>query len=281
VPNHGDSNLHDGDVAGRASGTSPESIESSPLVPRDSGRAIGVSFVRFTPRAPHDPRIVLWSKRGAPAAAAFRRIRQRLIERSDPRIILCTSPKPGEGRTTLATNLALAYAELGRPRVLLIEGSLRAAALSKLFGFKPPIGFGAQLIRHREQPDERWVVAQMGTEPLFVMAARPHACTQCSAVLPDTASFCGRCGTAVNHVAPDALDAGAFAAAVRCFRESFDYLVIDAPPVLASGSVTEVLGVADAVVLATLKGHSRRRDLRRAVEQIAPKPVAAVALLDE
>lgn len=265
----------------RVPGVPPESVKSSPLVPRESGRTIGVSFVRFTPRTPHDPRVVLWNKRSPSGAAAFRQLRQQLIAGDDPHTILCTSANPGEGKTTLAANLALAYAEIGRARVLLIEGSLRAAALSEVFGFKPPIGFGAQLVRHRSLPDERWVVVQVGTQPLFVMAAEPHRCPQCAAPLPEDARFCGRCGTTVGHVAADTLDAAGFVAAARRLRETFDYLVIDAPPVLARGGVHEVKDVADAVVLAALKGHSRRRDLRRTVEQISPKTIAAVALLDE
>ncbi|HSY39792.1 MAG TPA: hypothetical protein VLA79_09695, partial [Polyangia bacterium] len=125
---------------------SPESVPSSPLVPRGDGIAIGVSSVRVIPRTPPDPRVVFGVKRSA-AAGAFRRLRQQLMDRGDPRTIVCSSANPGEGKTTLAANLALAYAELGKPRVLLVDGSLRAAALSRLFGFKPPIGFAAQLIR--------------------------------------------------------------------------------------------------------------------------------------
>jgi Mrp family chromosome partitioning ATPase len=274
-----------GPIAAAASdggpGDAPESIQASPLVPRDSGKTIGLSFIRFTPRPPHDPRVVLWGKRSTSAAEEFRRLRQQLIERDDPRTILCTSANPGEGKTTLATNLALTYAELGKTRVLLIEGSVRAAALSGLFGFKPPIGFGAQLLRHRNFPDERWVVVQIGTQPLFVMAAEPPTCPQCAAALPEDARFCGRCGTTVGHVATDLLDAVGFAAAVRRFRESFDYLVIDAPSILARGGLHQVEEVADAIVLAALKGQSLRRDLRLAIDQISPRTIAAVALLDE
>ncbi|HEY5091337.1 MAG TPA: zinc-ribbon domain-containing protein [Polyangia bacterium] len=286
MPEFGDGDGGSGDSdpstrdGARVLGVSPESVKSSPLVPRDNGRAIGVSFVRFTPRTPHDPRALLWNKRSPSGAAAFRHLRQQLIAGNDPRTILCTSANPGEGKTTLATNLALAYAEIGRPRVLLIEGSLRAAALSEVFGFKPPIGFGAQLVRHRSLPDERWVVVQVGTQPLFVMAAEPHRCPQCGAALPEDARFCGRCGTTVGHVAADTLDSAGFVPAVRRFRETFDYLVIDGPPVLARGGIDDVKDVADAVVLAALKGHSRRRDLRGTAEQISPKPIAAVALLD-
>jgi Mrp family chromosome partitioning ATPase len=259
---------------------SPESIPSAPLVPRGDGIAIGVSSVRVIPRTPPDPRVVFGVKRSA-AAGAFRRLRQQLIDRGDPRTIVCTSANPGEGKTTLAANLALAYAEIGKPRVLLVDGGLRAAALSRLFGFKPPIGFAAQLIRHRSSADERWVVAQLGTQPLFVLAADPHCCPQCAMALPEDARFCGRCGTTVGHVAADTLDAVGFRAAARRLRETFDYLIIDAPSILGRGGLTQVQEPADAIVLAALKGKSRRRDLRRSAEQLAPRPIVAVALLEE
>jgi Mrp family chromosome partitioning ATPase len=259
---------------------SPESIPSSPLVPLGDGKAIGVSFVRVTPRTPADPRVVFGVKRSA-AAGAFRRLRQQLLDRGDPRTIVCTSANPGEGKTTLAANLALAYAEIGKPRVLLVDGSLRAAALGRLFGFKPPIGFGAQLIRHRSSADERWVVVQLGTQPLFVLAADPHCCPQCATALPEDARFCGRCGTTVGHVAADTLDAVGFRAAARRLRETFDYLIVDAPAILGRGGLSQVQEPADAIVVAALKGKSRRRDLRRSAEQLAPRSIAAVALLEE
>ena len=77
------------------------------------------------------------------------------------------------------------------------------------------------------------------------------------------------------------MDGVGFASAMERFRRAFDYIIIDAPPVLTSGEVSLIQDVADAVVLATRKGQSDEHSLRRAVEQIAPAPLAAVALLDE
>ena len=84
--------------------------------------------------------------------------------------MLCTSAVRGEGTTTLAANLALAFAELGKYRVLLIEASFRRAAIAEVFGFKPPKGFALQLARHRARPMEPWVVVQVGAAPLYVLA---------------------------------------------------------------------------------------------------------------
>jgi receptor protein-tyrosine kinase len=44
-----------------------------------------------------------------------------------------TSPGPAEGKTTVASNLSIAVAEMGR-RVLLIDGDLRQPKLHKIFG---------------------------------------------------------------------------------------------------------------------------------------------------
>jgi Mrp family chromosome partitioning ATPase len=261
-------------------GPSPDGFvgQTTALVPQDGDG--GICFVRFSPRAPFDERLVMWRDRDSDRAAGFRLLRQRLIDRGDPRTMLCTSPNSGDGKTTLASNLALAFAELGRHRVLLIEAALRSAQLGEVFGFKPPRGFGVQLQRHRANPNDAWVVVQIGQTPLYVLAAEPRCCPHCSAVMVDDARFCGMCGKGVPVGPPTALDAVTFSAAVQRFREAFDYIVVDAPAVLAGGDVNLIQDACEVVVFAAKSGRSEARDLRRAVEQVAPAQVAAVALMD-
>ena len=255
--------------------------ESTALAVQDEQEG-GVRFVRFAPRPPFDERLVFWGNGDSESAASFRLLRQRLIERGDPRTVLCTSAMRSEGTTKLAINLALAYAELGKYRVLLLEATFRRAALGEIFGFKPPKGFGAQLIRHREHPDDPWVVVQIASTPLYIMAAEPHCCPHCAAIITnEAAKFCGMCGKDVGAAASSKLDAMTFAAATKRFRGAFDYLVVDAPPVLANGEVNLIQDAADAIVFAAQKGRSEARNLRRAIDQLAPAPVAAVALLEQ
>lgn len=249
------------------------------LVP--AGETGAISFVKFAPRAPYDDRLAFLQERGSETAAAFRLLRQRLIERGNPRIILCTSPGRYEGKTTLAANLAMAYAELGKHRVLLLEASFRVAALGEVFGFLPPKGFATQLAVHRTRPQDPWVVVQIGGAPLYVMAAEPRACPSCARVLAEDASFCPMCGTKVQVTASGGLDGVSFANTVNLFKQSFDYLIVDAPPVLGGGEVNLIQDAADAIVFATRRGKTEARNLKRAIEQVAPAPVAAVALIDD
>jgi Mrp family chromosome partitioning ATPase len=252
---------------------------SGALIPR--GEEGGIRFVQFAPQPPFDDRLIFWQKRTSDTAAAFRLLRQRLIERGDPRIVLCTSAGRREGKTTLAANLAMAYAELGRHRVLLLEASFRVAALGEVFGFLPPRGFAGQLALHRTRPADPWVVVQIGTAPLYVMAAEPSACPSCGAVIGEDARFCPMCGKKAGTGAHPSIDGVMFSEAIKQFRQSFDYLIVDAPPVLASGEVNLIQDAADAIVFAVRKGRSDARSLRRAIEQVAPAPVAAVALIDD
>jgi Mrp family chromosome partitioning ATPase len=251
---------------------------SSALTLVPPGQNGAISFVRFEPNPPFDERLMFLQDRRSDSAAAFRLLRQRLIERGDPRVILCTSANRHEGKTTLATNLAMAYAELGKRRVLLVEASFRSAALGEAFGFLPPRGFGHQIAQRRSRPKDPWTVVQIGGAPLFVMAAEPRACKSCARILGEAAGFCPMCGTKVEP--PSGIDGVAFSTAINEFRESFDYLIVDAPPVLGGGEVNLIQDSADAIVFATRRGQTEARNLKRAIEQVAPAPVAAVALID-
>ena len=234
--------------------------------------------VSFAPTAPFDARLV-FTDSDARRAGAFRTLRQRLLDAADVHSILCTSANSGEGTTTLAANLALSFAELGRYRVLLIEANFRRASLAALFGFLPPAGFRSQIARHRLHPDEPWAVVQIGSSGLSILAVEPHACPGCAAPLPVWARFCGSCGATVA-IMGGLTDGAGVNAAIASLREVFDFVIIDGPSVLSSGDINVIQDSADAIVMATRRGQSDERSLGRAIEQVAPAPLAGVVLLD-
>lgn len=233
----------------------------------------------FVPQGPFDQRLV-FTDQDARRASAFRILRQRLLDRTGVNCILCTSANPGEGATTLAANLALSFSELDRFRVLLLEANFRRASVASLFGFDPPSGFRGQIVRHRMYPDEPWSVMQIGPPPLFILAMEKNACPRCSAAVPNGARFCGECGTEVGDADAAVMDGAGVNAAIASLREIFDYVIIDAPSVLSSGDINVIQDSADAIVFAVRNGVSDDRSLKRAIDQVAPAPLAGVVLFD-
>ena len=84
-------------------------------------------------------------------AESFRVTLASLLRRPfDAQVILVTSPGPGEGKTTIASNLAIALAEIGR-RVLIIDADFRRPRVHKVFGVVNTWGL-ADLLAEQTRP---------------------------------------------------------------------------------------------------------------------------------
>ncbi|HVR64396.1 MAG TPA: hypothetical protein VMU50_20995 [Polyangia bacterium] len=239
-----------------------------------------IFFVKHTIAPPYDGRLSLLRNRDSERAASYRLLRQRLVERGDPKVIMVTSARRNEGKTTSAANLALALAEQGHARVLLVEANFRAPSLGELFGFKPPRCFSVQLDRHRDRPMDPWVVVQVAPTDLHVVAVHPNCCPSCARVLVPGASFCGDCGRRVTTETLR-LDRATFAASIQRFRKAFDYVVIDGPSALESADVNLIQDTANGIIMVARSQHSDARSLKRAMDQVSPAPVLGVALVED
>ena len=209
------------------------------------------------PDEPLDPRLELVIDADSERAASFRVLRHHLLEAGRPQCVIVSSPQEGEGKTTTAINLALALAECGRAKVLLVETHLRRPQLANVFKFVPPWCFAEQLAAHRHQPMMPWSLIEIPQLWLHVGAVNPR--------IEKT----------------QLLDGPAFAIAVERLRlGGYDHIVVDAPPVLGSADVNLMADAADAVVLALRARTSTTRDLRRAIDQVGATKVAGTVLLE-
>ena len=203
-----------------------------------------------------DPRLAMVIDPDSERSASFRVLRHHLLEHGRPQVVIVTSPQAGDGKTTIALNLALALAECGRAKVLLAEAHLRRPELADVFRLVPPWCFAEQLAAHRNQPMLPWSLVEIPQLWLHVAAISPR--------IEKT----------------QLLDAPAFAIAMERLRLCYDHIVIDAPPVLGSADVNLMADAADAVLLAVRARRSTSRDLRKAIDQIGASKVVGTVLVE-
>lgn len=204
-----------------------------------------------------DPRLILHLDPDSERAAQFRVLRHHMLDAGCPQVVIVTSPKAGEGKTTTAVNLALALAECGRARVLLVDTHLRRPALASVFRFVPPWCFAEQLAAHRHQPLLPWGLVDIPQLWLHVAAVNPRG---------DQTQL---------------LDAPAFAIAMERLRlGGYDHIVVDAPSVSGTAEVNLLQDAADGVLLVTRGQSTTVRELRRAVDQLASAKIMGTVLLE-
>lgn len=152
----------------------------------------------------------------SPRAESFRQIRTNLQFANvsgQARSVLVTSSLPGEGKSTTATNLAIALAQAGQS-VCLIDADLRRPMVNEYLGLERNAGLTTALVGLADVDDllQRW-----GDENLFVLTS--------GQIPPNPSELLG--STEMQQL-------------VERLELAFDAVVIDAPPLLP---------VTDAAVL--------------------------------
>jgi Mrp family chromosome partitioning ATPase len=208
------------------------------------------------PDEPPDRRLELVIDPDSERSASYRVLRHHLMEVGRPQCVVVSSPQAGDGKTTTAMNLALALAECGRAKVLLVETHVRRPQLADVFKFVPPWCFAEQLAAHRHQPMMPWSLIEIPQLWLHVAAINPRI---------DKTQL---------------LDGPAFAIAMERLRlGGYEHIVVDGPPVLGSADVNLMADAADGVILCLRSRRSTTRDLRRTIDQLGAAKVAGTVLV--
>lgn len=140
-----------------------------------------------------------------------------------PRSIMICSTQPGEGKTLVATMLALT-AVMARKRVLLVDADLRRPRVHQIFGRDNRVGFGDFLA---------------ATKPLDAALATFQVATSDAAL-----ELSVMCSGAHGSVDFNRIGRERFGEAVQQLSAGFDLVIFDCPPVLA---VNDALFLAAAV----------------------------------
>jgi capsular exopolysaccharide synthesis family protein len=128
-----------------------------------------LGVVAYDQEVPTHPVIVRDEPTAAPSEA-IRRLRtnlQFIDVANQPRSIVISSSIPGEGKTTIAINLAVSLADTGA-RVILVDGDLRQPSLAKYVNIEGQVGLTTVLIGRADVED---VVQPLGTTGLDLLPA--------------------------------------------------------------------------------------------------------------
>ena len=175
-------------------------------------------------------------------AEAYRSLRTALYfsARSEGhKVIQVTSPNPSDGKTTSVSNLAITIAQSGK-KVLLIDADFRKPRIHRFFGLSNDVGFSNVVRGEAEIPD---AVQESSISNLAIITCGPK---------PDNPS--------------ELLTSSEFQQSLDVFREEYDFILIDTPPLLVVSDPSVVAAQADGVLL-TLRIDKRvGPNARRAVE---------------
>ena len=183
-------------------------------------------------------------------AESYRNVRSSIFfmpyDGPRPKTLLITSSVPNEGKSTVASNLAITMA-LSGARTLLIDGDLRRGALREAFGISSKIGFSEVL---KQEVNWQEVVVPTSYPNLFLM---PRGKTL---------------GQPSEHLLRESTDA-----LLREVYNHYDYIIIDSSPVLAADDSTSLAPKIDATLFVVRLSYTSARLTRKSLELLYNRQV--------
>ena len=179
------------------------------------------------------------------AQEAYKLLRTNLLfalpDAGKCRVVGVTSSVRTEGKSTTSINLAYALAEMGR-RVLLVDGDLRLPSIAQKLGIDGTPGL-SNLVAGLECEDA--IRSREDQEGLFLLPS--------GRIPPNPAEM---------------LASAKMAELLSRLRESYDFIIVDLPPVNIVSDALIIASALDGMLVVTRSGFSEKRELRRCIRQL-------------
>ena len=172
-----------------------------------------------------------------------------LAQEPNAKVIMLTSPLPGEGKTTLSMNIALELSELNK--VLFIETDLKKPSLKNIFNLESQLGL-TDLFQSEVTFSN--ALFNIGSNKLDILSAghKPY-----------------------NKV----IDFKKLNEFIEFLRDYYDYIVLDTAPILPIADTLKTLNLADVILLISKSDHSRVGSLvnaKRKINNITDKKIYSI-----
>jgi capsular exopolysaccharide synthesis family protein len=224
-----------------------EDVDTRSSVAEAQFRRVSVRLSSMAPVFPFDGT-------DARATEQYRMIRTRIVKNArQPKLIAISSSSPGDGKTVTSVNIAAALSLNSSGPVLLVDGDFRRCGIATVLGLDSHPGLSEVLSEACGLND---AIVQLDQFPnLFVMVA----------------------GTALKNAA-ELLDSPRWTAICAAFRQQFEFIIIDTPPIAAVADYELIQAAADGVIFIARPDHSRRAGCLDAIKSIPKDKMLGVVL---
>jgi polysaccharide biosynthesis transport protein len=223
-----------------------EYLDNRIKTPQELKAHLGIPFLGMVPTVSteREPNPLL--DNGVPPnfAEAFKSVRTNVLFSSAEeglRSIVITSAGPGEGKSLVASNLAVALAQAGQ-RVLLIDADMRRPRVHEIFGGDQEPGLSNVLSGNAKTSE---AVRKSKTSGLWLLPA--------------------------GHIPPnpaELLGSRRYTDFIASLSAHFDWVLLDSPPVMVVADSSIVANQSSGVVFVVRADHTSRHSVRAAVEQL-------------
>ncbi len=188
---------------------------------------------------------------------AFRTLRTALTLGNGPTDrIAISSAEPSDGKTTVAINLAVSFAQAGK-KTLIIDADLRKPGLTTMMGLKGKLGV-ADVLMGRERTDKAATNLVQRTE-LHSLDVLPAGLRR-----PNPAEL---------------LSSPNFGELLAWAEATYDQVLIDCPPVLAVSDAQIVGRLVDGAILVVQPQKNHRRLVARACQSFAATGTSVLGIV--
>ena len=202
-----------------------------------------------------ESRVTLLTDSRSAGADRLRFLRMRLFELrqlAKLRSVVITSPLPEDGKSTIAMSLATSLSEQGQRTVLLVEADLHQPSLAKSLGLRPTPGLAECLEDGLDPLSQLRKVEPLGW--YLLKAGSPR-------------------GNPTDLIQSDGLKT-----VMERLTPYFDWILIDAPPVLPLTDALSLSRQVDATLLVARADRTPREAIEQALTVIGRKHVLGIVL---
>jgi capsular exopolysaccharide synthesis family protein len=210
------------------------------------------------PAVREESRVVALTEGNILGAEKFRLLRARLRnlrERRQLQKLVITSAVPNDGKTLVAMNLAVCLAKHTNEKILLLEGDLRKPMLGEHLGIKALPGIG-EWWASVDEPTSKFIY-RFDELQLWILPA----------------------GSAPENPV-NILQSARFLELYKQLSTCFDWIIIDAPPLLPMADVSFWSRQADGLLLVVREGCTPKAILQKGLETLDNPKVIGVVLND-